>query len=109
MGATSGLVMPDSETLEGYVIDIKCVRKTTRDRLLENAETHTRECALTGHCVESGYALVTEDDRLTLLDSSATPDVVDVVEQSEREQGHRVRATRESRDGEMETTVIEEI
>ena len=101
--------MPDSEALEGYVIDVACVRKNAREQLLEKAETHTRECALTGHCVESGYALVTEDDRLTLLDAGATPDVVDVVEHSERERGHRVRARRESRDGEMETASVEEI
>lgn len=99
----------DSETLEGYVIDIACVRKNARDDLLEKAETHSKECALTGHCVESGYAVVTEDDQLMLLDASATPRIVDIVRGSEDEQGHRVRVERDREDGEMTTKVVEEV
>lgn len=99
----------DSETLEGYVLDIACVRKNARDDLLEKAETHTKECALTGHCVESGYAVVTEDDQLMLLDASATPKIVDVVKNSEDEQGHRVHVERGREDGEMTTTTVEEV
>lgn len=49
-----------SETLNGYVIDVGCIRKNARDELLEKARTHSRECALMGHCVESGYGIVTE-------------------------------------------------
>ena len=98
----------DTESLEGYVIDIACVRKNSREELLGKAETHTKECALTGHCVESGYAVVT-DDELALLDAGATPDVVEVVRNSEKEQGHRVRVDRAERDGEMTTETVEEI
>lgn len=102
----------DSETHEGYVIDIACVRKNARDDLLEKAETHTKECALTGHCVESGYAVVTDDDRLALLDASATPGIVEVVKHSENDQGHRVRVTRDMEVGVDEfgrsiTTVVD--
>lgn len=99
----------DSETLEGYVIDIACVRKNSRGELQENAETHTRECALTGHCIESGYALVTDNDELVLLDESATPDIVDVMKHSEKDQGHRVQVTREPEDDEFTTTSVEEV
>ena len=101
--------MTDSEPPGGHVIDVRCVRKNAREDLRGAAETHTRECALTGHCVESGYALVTDDDRLALLDASATPDVVELVERSERERGHRARATREKRNDEMTTTSVEEV
>lgn len=100
---------PENETVEGYVIDIACVRKNARDDLLEKAETHTKECALTGHCVESGYAVVTDDDQLALLDASATPDIVQVVEQSDKQQGHRVRVTRDTEDGELTTSSVDEI
>lgn len=99
----------DIETLEGYVIDIACVRKNPRGDLLTKAETHTKECALTGHCVESGYAVVTEDDTLALLDAGATPRIVEVVENSKDEQGHRVRVERGREDGEMTTTTVEEV
>ena len=98
----------DSETLEGYVIDVACVRKNARDELLEKAETHERECALMGHCVESGYGIVTEDDRLTVLDPEATTKVVEVVKNTDTQKGIRLRVTRKERDGKMETTTVEE-
>jgi hypothetical protein len=99
----------DTETREGYVIDVGCIRKNAREDLLEKARTHTRECALMGHCVESGYGLVTEEDRLTILDAKATPKVVEVVENSETDQGITLRAEREEQDGKMATTEIEEV
>lgn len=98
---------PETETVEGYVIDGACVRKNARDELLEKARTHTRECALMGHCVESGYGIVSGDDRLTLLDPAATRQVVDAVEASDEQEGIRLRVTREERDGEMETMDVE--
>jgi hypothetical protein len=98
-----------SETVEGYVIDVGCIRKNPRDELLEKARTHSRECALMGHCVESGYGIVTEDDRVTVLDPEATPTVVRTVEESDTEEGIRLRVQRDEEDGAMETTDIEEL
>ena len=98
-----------TETVEGYVIDIACVRKNTRDDLSEKAHNHPSQCALMGHCAESGYGIVTEDDRLTLLDPKATRRVVDAVERSDTEEGIRLRVTREDRDGTMDTIAVEEV
>lgn len=97
------------ETVEGHVIDVGCIRKNAREDLREKARTHSRECALMGHCVESGYGIVTDDDRLTVLDAEATPSVVDVVEDSDTDEGIRLRVRRERRDGEMATTGVEEV
>ncbi|WP_135366649.1 hypothetical protein [Halosimplex halophilum] len=99
----------DTETVEGYVMDVGCIRKNARDELLENARVHTRDCALMGHCIESGYGIVTEDDRVTILDPEATPEVVNVVEASDRDEGIRLRVTREQHDDAMETTDVTEI
>ena len=94
------------ETLEGYVVDIACVRKYARNALAERAREHTRECALMGHCVESGYALVEADGHVALLDSEATPMVVDSVGKAAADRGIRLRAVRRSRDGEMHTAQV---
>lgn len=100
---------PVTETIEGYVIDSACVRKNARGDLLSKGRGHTRQCALMGHCIESGYGIVSEDDRLTILDPKATPKVVGVIEESDTEAGIKLRATREERDGKMETTKVEEL
>ncbi len=98
-----------TETVDGYVIDVGCIRKNARDNLLEKARTHSRECALMGHCLESGYGIVTNEDRLTVLDAEATPKIVNTVEESGTEEGIRLRVQREEQDESMETTSIEEI
>lgn len=99
----------ETDQVKGYVIDVACVRKNSRGELMEKAQNHSKECALMGHCVESGYGLVSEDDRLALLDPKATRKAVDVIEDSEKREGIRLRVTREERDGTMESTTVEEV
>lgn len=55
--------MPNSkETIEGSVVNLACVRKYPRAERVERARSHIKQCALMGHCLESGYALVDDDD-----------------------------------------------
>lgn len=96
-------------SVEGHVIDVACIRKNQRADLPTKARNHSRACALMGHCIESGYGIVSEDDRLTVLDPNSTRKVVDAVERSDAEQGIRLRVTREKRDGTLETTAVEEL
>lgn len=97
----------DPEILEGYVVDLACVRKYPRHELAERARVHTMDCATMGHCVESGYGLVDEMGRLALLDPTATLLVIDILLTSARDQGIKLRATREQRGEEMRTTQVE--
>lgn len=101
--------MPTSETLDGWVVDLICLRKYPADEYAERARRHTQACALEGHCVESGFGLVSDDGRVALLDPSATPLVVDAVRGSERDAGIRLRVQRHDDDGQMETTHVEEV
>lgn len=97
-----------TETIEGYVVDVACIRRYPRAELSERARTHGRDCTMMGHCVESGYGLVDDAGRLALLNAEATPRVVDVARRTTTDQGIRLRATREWREGEMRTIRIEE-
>ena len=101
--------MGRSEQLEGYLVDQACLRKYPQDELLARAREHTRECALMGHCVESGYGLVDDGGRPLLLEPASTPDVVQAIRAAARDRGIRLRVTREMRDGHMRTTTVREI
>lgn len=98
-----------TETLEGYVVDIICIRNYPQDELLERAKVHTRDCGLHGHCIESGYALVNDDGRLMLLDPKATWHVLETIRMSGLQKGIKLRAVRQMKNGDMETTAVEEI
>ena len=98
-----------AETLEGYVVDLACVRRNPRTELFERARAHSRECVLMGHCVESGYALIGENGEISVLDTHATPHIVRIVEAGSRERGIRLRAIRERHGDELQTIRVEEI
>jgi hypothetical protein len=97
------------EIFEGYVLDLACIRKYPQDELLERAKAHTRDCALMGHCVESGYGLINENGEVRVLDAKATPLIVEKVSKSDKEKGIKLRAVREKNEQEMETKEIREI
>ena len=59
--------------------------------------------------MESGYGLVTEEGRPLLLEPTATTQVVDALQNTERERGVRLRATREMQEKAMHTTQVEEV
>lgn len=97
------------ETLEGYVVAQACLRKYPQDEFLERGRAHTRECALMGHCVESGYGLVNEDGGPFRLEPASTPDVVAAIRSSERDCGIRLRTVRNIQDDGMRTSRFEEV
>ena len=98
-----------TETLTGHVVDIACIRKYPRDELLERARRHSRDCALMGHCIESGYGIVRDDGSVAPLDNHATPLVVQAASRSPREQGLRLRVKRRAVDNEMQTRSVDEV
>lgn len=98
----------EREELEGYVVDVACLRKYPRGELLERARAHSKGCGLMGHCIESGYGLVDAGGELRLLDSAATPAVVEALKRTTREAGIYLRAVRERDGAEMKTSRLEE-
>ncbi len=96
------------ETVEGYVVDLACLRRYPASEYTARASRHTTECALMGHCVESGYGLASADNLAVALDAEATPQVVTAL-QSAGPQGVRLRVRREEVDGELKTTGVQAV
>ena len=94
------------EVLEGYVVDIICLRHMSPAQYTEQAKGHTTSCALMGHCVESGYGLVGDNNKLVVLDPKATPWVVALLKKTNNEKGVRLKVEREENDKEMETVKV---
>lgn len=109
MTATEKQHETEQETLQGYVVDMVCLRKYPQDELLQRAREHTKECSTMGHCVESGYGLVDDQGHLAALDPPATPEVLKAIRASERDHGIRLRVQREMQEGEMQTVSVEEV
>ena len=100
---------PHAETVEGWVLDIACLRKYPRDEYAGRARAHTTACSVMGHCLESDYALVDADGRVTLLDPKATAPVLDALRRSDRGTGVWLRVRREPDDGALATVTVDEV
>lgn len=100
-----------TENIEGFVVDIACLRRYGVADTLERARVHTTECALMGHGVESGYGLVDDDGRVHLLDAHARTHVVTALQRADTERGVRLSVQREDNDGEkrsIRVTAVED-
>ena len=91
------------------MVDIACLRTMPAERTGEAAKKHSTACALMGHCIESGYGLVDDEGRMTLLDPKATRHVVEALMKTSKEKGVRLRVEREGKAGEMETVSVREV
>ena len=94
------------ETLTGYVVDIACLRRYPQDEYSERARRHTTDCALMGHCVESGYAVVSDEGGARLLDTQATRHVVAALEAANADRGVHLVVERRQREREMVTESV---
>ena len=98
-----------TERITGYVVDLLCARSWSVDEFWEKARKHTRECALKGAAIESGYALVQDDQTAVMLDPEATPLIIDAISLSNIEIGIRLKVERETVEGKMRTVLVAEI
>lgn len=96
----------DSETFEGYVMDVACIRKAPASELVDRASAHPTSCGLMGHCVESGFGLVDDDGRIHLLEPAATTAVVEHLLDTTFEEGLRLVVRRERAGEEMRTVDV---
>lgn len=60
-------------TAEGHVVDLACVRRYPENEYEQRATRHTTSCALMGHCVDSGYGLISDDGTLHVLAPTPPP------------------------------------
>jgi hypothetical protein len=96
-----------TEVIEGYVVDLACIRKYPSSEMLDRARRHTTSCALMGHCVESGYGIVQDNGSVVPLDTHGTPLIIDAAQRSRVQTGLRVRVNRKLHESEMITEAVE--
>lgn len=101
--------MIKKEQITGYLVDIQAIRSWPRYEYWERAKNYPKESNLQGSAIESGYAIIEDDQALILLDAGATTLVKDVLSLSKVESGVRLIIEREQYNGIMKTVLVTEI
>jgi hypothetical protein len=73
---------PEAMVLKGYIIDNRCASANNADTLGEFVKTHTKQCALTPVCVESGYSIYA-DGVLTAFDKDSSAKVAEFLKKAD--------------------------
>lgn len=92
MLALSGSAAEKEQTLNGYLIDVMCGSKHVQEGTAYGAN-HPKSCLLMPACVQSGYALLTEDKKLLKFDSKGNEEASKLINSTDREKNWRVLVT----------------
>lgn len=98
-----------TEVIEGYVVDLACIRRYPSSEMPDRARRHTTSCALMGHCIESGYGIGQGNGSVFPLVTHATPLILDAAHRSQWQTGLRVRVSRKLHEFQIMTEAAERI
>ena len=107
--AADALYGPPTEVLQGFVIDLHCLRTAPRDTVVQVAARHPRACALAATFSGTPFALVDHDGTVHVLDDAATRLVIAVLWRTDDRRALAVRARRAGKHGRMETVAVSEL
>lgn len=98
-----------TEIVSGYIVSYNYARIWPLEHLFEYARSHPKENSLEGQSIESGFVLIGYPSIIRLLDSHATPLILDILLSTESNIGIQIRVEREFVDNIMKSILVTEI
>ncbi|MBI3207383.1 MAG: hypothetical protein HYZ37_00600 [Candidatus Solibacter usitatus] len=78
--------------IEGVLVDKACSAKAIKDGYAK-AGAHTKDCALMDSCLESGFGVLTADNKYLLFDKEGTKKAAAALEASSKKDNLKVKVT----------------
>jgi phosphoribosylamine-glycine ligase len=69
--ATLALAADKPQTLKGHLVDVSCASENQQKPKADFRQKHGKTCLQMPECEESGYALLTADDKVIKLDKAS--------------------------------------
>ena len=97
--ATALAVAGDSEknsktqTINGYLVDVACARENATNPQPGFAAKHDKGCLQMPECVQTGYAILTEDNRILKLDKQSNETAKNLIANTDKKDNWKVTAT----------------
>jgi hypothetical protein len=83
---------PRKTTIKGYLVDMACVRQRSAE-LATIGPTHTRDCLRMAQCERSGYAVLTDDQKILRFDLVGNQKAKKLILSSNRDRNFRISVT----------------
>jgi len=78
--------------IEGFLVDKACSAKATKDGY-QKAGAHNKDCALMDGCINSGFGVLTSDNKYILFDPAGAKKAIAALEASKKSDNLKVKVS----------------
>src|SRR3954469_8680797 len=83
-----------SQKIEGYLVDVACGTENAQKPKADFGAKHSKNCLQMPECEESGYAVLTSDDKIVKFDKASNEQAKAFIANTNRERDWKVPVNR---------------
>lgn len=81
------------QTITGYLVDVACASENAGHPVPGFAAKHDKDCLQMGDCAKSGYAIVTDENKVIKLDKQSSENAGKLIANTDKKDNWRISAT----------------
>lgn len=81
------------QTLNGYLVDVACGTENTEKPKADFGTKHSKQCLQMPECVESGYAVLTADNKIIKFDKDSNEQIQKFIADTNKDRDWKVTVT----------------
>ena len=85
--------MGGKQTLNGTLVDVSCAMENAQKPKADFATKHSKQCLQMPECVETGYGLLTPDNKFTKFDADSNKQVEKFIADTDKNNDWKVTVT----------------
>lgn len=82
-----------TQTINGILVDVACARENSTHPEPGFAAKHSKDCLQMAECAQTGYAIVTEENKIIRLDKQSNETAKSLIASSDKKDNFKVTAT----------------
>ncbi len=82
-----------TQTINGYLVDVACARENSTHPEPGFAAKHSKNCLQMAECAQTGYAILTDENKIIKLDKQSNETAKSVIASSDKKDNFKVTAT----------------
>jgi hypothetical protein len=82
-----------TQTINGYLVDVACARENAMHPEPGFAAKHDKGCLQMDECVQTGYAILTEDNRIIRFDKQSNDTAKSLIAGTDKKDNWKITAT----------------
>ena len=84
---------PKSKTINGYLVDVACATENAEKPKADFGAKHSKKCLQMPECTESGYAVLTADNKLIKFDKASNESAKKFIAVTDHDKDWKVAVT----------------